>query len=334
MVQPLQQRGSGRIPKYLVLFPRSVPFLLLQPTGNIYQRTYPFSISTSSNICSSVNIELDFIINMNAMNANLGANGSSPCFYNSLYTSGAGHSPISLCGREAGHGYNPLYMGDSYAVASASLNSGIPSAAALGPVDWDDGSYGEDPCIGQLCEALERLGVSDRSASELERYEENLCLLMQDFESKARHEYVLTGEWPKPECEESALQLSGRLDGVEWRKVSWRPGYMEELDLLWRAKVRFAERDEVYQVVWEFVAGLARIWVDDKDRHEDCYRGRKDVFRLERPPSVRRENRYFLPGGAPSLRRDAWYAEVFGKRPRPRNSACGGFIARWTRPGC
>lgn len=136
---------------YFYLFLRSIPFLLLQPTGNFHQRTYPFSISTSSNICSSVNIELDFILNMSAMNANMGSNGSSPYFYHPLFTQGTDHGPISLCGREAGHSYKPLYIGDGYAAASASLSSGIPSTAALGPVDWDDGSCGEDPCIGKLC---------------------------------------------------------------------------------------------------------------------------------------------------------------------------------------
>lgn len=29
-------------------------------------------------------------------------------------------------------------------------------------------------------------------------------------------------------------------------------------DLLWRAKGKFAKRDEVYQVVWEFVAGMGK----------------------------------------------------------------------------
>ncbi len=200
---------------------------------------------------------------MYAMNANVDSTVLRSFYYNPYVTQGVGHTPSYYAGGGAGHGLNPLYMGSGYAAAIASLYSGLPSAAALGPVDRDDGVEKLIEGFGKLC--IGEVTVTERvrrekggSAGDLERYEENLCLLMQDFERKARHEYVLTREWPKPECEEAALTLSGRLDGVEWRKVAWRPGYMEELDLLWRAKVKFAKRDQVYQVVWEFVAGMGK----------------------------------------------------------------------------
>lgn len=251
-------------------------------------------------------------------------------YYNPYVTQGAGHGSNLLCRRGAGHSLNPLYMGCGYAAAMTRLYSGIPSATGFGPVD-------RDGSIDKLTKSFAklRIGKRERSVMEkargevrvsdgasLERYEENLCLLMQEFEIKARHEYVLTGEWPKPECEEAALRLSSRLEGVEWRKVCWRPGYMEELDLLWRAKVDFVRRDKVYQVVWEFVAGMARRWVSSADRHRHCYEFEhdgndnrdklKDALYLERAPSVRRENKYFLPGG-----------------PTPRDAR--GFLRRWTR---
>ncbi len=257
---------------------------------------------------------------MNVMNANIGSTVLRSFYYNPYVTQGVGHTPSYYAGGRAGHSLNPLYMGHGYGAAMASLYSGLPSAAALGPVNRDDSidklieSFGK-LCIGKLTVAEKLRREEERSIGDLERYEENLCLLMQEFEIKARHEYVLTGEWPKPECEEAALRLSSRLEGVEWRKLSWRPGYMEELDLLWRAKVKFAKRDKVYQVVWEFVAGMARVWVPSAERHRHCYHhdgGKKFRFYLERAPSAtHRENKYFRPEGR-----------------TPRHS--GGVLPRWT----
>lgn len=174
---------------------------------------------------------------MSVMHANGGSTVLSSFYYNPSVTPGVGHTPPYYAGGgRAGHGLNPLYMGDGYAAAIARLYSGLPSAtAALEPVDRDDGveklieGFGK-LCIGKLLSRVEVVGRGEGgSAGALERYEENLCLLMQDFEIRARHEYVLTREWPKPECEESALRLSARLDGVEWRKVAYREGFMEEL---------------------------------------------------------------------------------------------------------
>lgn len=171
---------------------------------------------------------------MDVMNANVGSTVLRSFYYNPYVAQGVGHTPSYYAGGTAGHGLNPLYMGYGYGAAIASLYSGLPSAAALGPVDRDDGidklveGFGK-LCIGELAVAERVRREKGGSAGDLERYEENLCLLMQEFEIKARHEYVLTGEWPKPECEEAALRLSGRLDGVEWRKVAFREGYMEEL---------------------------------------------------------------------------------------------------------
>lgn len=179
---------------------------------------------------------------MSVMHATAGSTVLSSFYYNPSVTPGVGHTPPYYAGGgRAGHGLNPLYMGDGYAAAIARLYSGLPCAtAALEPVDRDDGVEKLIEGFGKLCIGKLSLSVSGAeaevagrgeggSAGVLERYEENLCLLMQDFEIRARHEYVLTREWPKPECEESALRLSARLDGVEWRKVAYREGFMEEL---------------------------------------------------------------------------------------------------------
>lgn len=106
-----------------------------------------------------------------------------------------------------------------------------------------------------------------------ERYEENLCLLMQDFERKAQHIARLikikfgVEEWPEMEVEEAALQLSSALDGVEWRKVVYRAGYAEEIDWVWRSEQRYAKEHGEFKVLWEYVTGMARLW--DKGREGD-----------------------------------------------------------------
>lgn len=131
------------------------------------------------------------------------------------------------------------------------------------------------------------------------RYLGNLCLLMQDFERIAQHEFVLTKQWPKPECEIAALQLAKRVKFMEWRKESYREGYLSEIDEVWRdRKLTFAQGDSDLQVVWEFVAGMARVWAETKtgERHTWCYKkGQHKAFRLERAPSVTRQNKWFVP---------------------------------------
>ena len=96
------------------------------------------------------------------------------------------------------------------------------------------------------------------------RYEEDLSLLLQDFEAKARHEFAVKGRWPK-EVEVGALLLASKLRGKEWRKVKDNGTYMESLDNAWRAKINDFKEERIFQVVWEYVAGMARIW--DAQRH-------------------------------------------------------------------
>ncbi len=101
-----------------------------------------------------------------------------------------------------------------------------------------------------------------------EKYEEDLSLLLQDFEAKARHGFALKGRWPV-QAEIGALFLASKLRGKEWRKVKNNGTYMENLDNAWRAKINDFREETIFQVVWEYVAGMARDW--DKQRHQDCY---------------------------------------------------------------
>lgn len=161
------------------------------------------------------------------------------------------------------------------------------------------------------------LSPSTSPGSALKQYEDNLCLLMQEFEMKARHEYILTRQWPKPQCEVAALRLSIRLDDIEWRKVPYHKGYMEEIDAVWRAKMGFARKDMVYQVVWEYVAGMARRWAKREDRHRHCYQlGKHNAFYLERAPSIWRQNKWFR-------------TQTDGTAP-PTHKKRQGYIHRWS----
>ena len=101
-----------------------------------------------------------------------------------------------------------------------------------------------------------------------ERYEEDLSLLLQDFEAKSRHEFAVTGRWPV-QAEVGALFLACKLRGKEWRKVKNNGTYMESLDNAWRAKINKFKEEKIFQVVWEYVAGMSRGW--DNQRHPESY---------------------------------------------------------------
>ena len=121
-----------------------------------------------------------------------------------------------------------------------------------------------------------------------ERYEEDLSLLLQDFEAKARHQFALKGRWPK-EAEVGALLLASKLRGKEWRKVINNGTYMESLDNAWRAKIIDFKEERIFQVVWEFVAGMSREW--DKQRHPMSYETKHGIL-LRPMKSIKRKQRF------------------------------------------
>ena len=122
-----------------------------------------------------------------------------------------------------------------------------------------------------------------------ERYEGDLSLLLQDFEAKSRHQFAVTGKWPK-QAEVGALLLASKLRGKEWRKVKNNGTYMESLDNAWRAKINDFKEERVFQVVWEYVAGMSREW--DKQRHPESYDTPKAHIRLKPIPSTQRKQRF------------------------------------------
>ena len=144
-----------------------------------------------------------------------------------------------------------------------------------------------------------------------EKYEEDLSLLLQDFEAKSRHSFAVTGRWPV-QAEVGALLLAFKLRGKEWRKVKNNGTYMENLDNAWRAKRNKFREEKVFQVVWEFVAGMSRDW--DEQRHQDCYFVKHGLY-LPRIPSTQRKQKFIdlnrwtrarrhdLPKRQPSVRK-------------------------------
>ena len=121
-----------------------------------------------------------------------------------------------------------------------------------------------------------------------ERYEEDLSLLLQDFEAKSRHQFALKGKWPK-EAEVAALFLTWKLRGKEWRKVKTNGTYLQNLDNAWRAKINDFREEKLFQVVWEYVAGMSRDW--DKQRHWSCYFVKSGVL-LKPLPSTKRKQQF------------------------------------------
>lgn len=89
-------------------------------------------------------------------------------------------------------------------------------------------------------------------------------------------------------------------------KVPSRAGYLEELNDFWMEKAHFTIGQERFQVVWEYVAEMARLWdcrqrrgKPPKDqRHPDCFqklvidRNETNVY-LQRRRSPTRTNRYY-----------------------------------------
>ena len=108
----------------------------------------------------------------------------------------------------------------------------------------------------------ERGDIQSRSsiAKAVERYEDNLSQLLQNFVAKARHMRALTGWWPSEKVEDAAVLLRSRLEGIEWQDVKPRNNYLRELDEAWLRKDLWTEGEGVFQVVWEFVGGIARKW--------------------------------------------------------------------------
>ena len=121
-----------------------------------------------------------------------------------------------------------------------------------------------------------------------ERYEEDLSLLLQDFEAKSRHEFAVTGKWPI-QAELGAVFLASKLRGKEWRKVKNNGTYMESLDNAWRAKINDFKEERIFQVVWEYVAGMSRDW--DKQRHPESYDVKHGVV-MRGIPSTQREQQF------------------------------------------
>ena len=186
------------------------------------------------------------------------------------------------------------------------------------------------------------------ATQQVERYEGNLSLLMQEFVAKARHQFVLTGTWPT-RAEDAALQLATRLDGLEWEQVKARPDYLDELDETWMTRPRFAKEERIFQVVWEYVTGKARRWdVSSKNRmvlypatkdrpehvqrewntkdtrHEECYnptntQGNKTIY-LPRLPSVTRQQILFQKNEYRKYKREIRFpSELRGPTsPKPR----------------
>ncbi len=121
-----------------------------------------------------------------------------------------------------------------------------------------------------------------------EKYEEDLSLLLQDFEAKSRHEFAVTGRWPV-QAELGAVFLACKLRGKEWRKVKNNGTYMESLDNAWRAKINRFKEEKIFQVVWEYVAGMSREW--DKQRHPESYTVKHGVV-LRRMKSTQRKQKF------------------------------------------
>ena len=68
--------------------------------------------------------------------------------------------------------------------------------------------------VGQYCD-IQSVSVTQQ---QVERYEENLSLLIQNFVAEARQEFVLTVKWPT-KAEDTAGELGSGLDGLKWEKV-------------------------------------------------------------------------------------------------------------------
>lgn len=123
-----------------------------------------------------------------------------------------------------------------------------------------------------------------------ERYEEDLSLLLQDFEAKSKHVFALKGKWPSREAELAALFLTSKLSGKEWRKVKTNGTYLQNLDNAWRAKINNFHEEKLFQAVWEYVTGMMRDW--DKQRHQACYQVKSGVLLKQRIPSMKRKQQF------------------------------------------
>ena len=128
----------------------------------------------------------------------------------------------------------------------------------------------------------------DANYQSCERYEEDLSLLLQDFEAKARHEFAVKKRWPI-QAELGAVFLASKLRGKEWRKVKNNGTYMESLDNAWRAKINKFKEEKIFQLVWEYVAGMSRDW--DKQRHPESHFVKHGVI-LKRMKSTQRKQRF------------------------------------------
>ena len=122
-----------------------------------------------------------------------------------------------------------------------------------------------------------------------ERYEEDLSLLLQDFEAKTRHQFALEGKGPDREAELAALFLTWKLRGKEWRKVKTNGTYLQNLDNAWRAKINHFHEEKIFQVVWEYVTRMSRVW--DEQRHPASYQPKSGIL-LKPLPSTQRKQQF------------------------------------------
>lgn len=123
-----------------------------------------------------------------------------------------------------------------------------------------------------------------------ERYEEDLSLLFQDLEAKTRHQFALKRRWPDRETKLATLFLAWKLRGKEWRKVKTNSTYLQNLDNAWRAKINHFHEEKIFQVVWEYVTGMARVW--DKQRHPACYQLKSGFLLRPSLPSTQRKQQF------------------------------------------
>ena len=242
-----------------------------------------------------------------AFNPLFAQGGGNRAVYNALYCNGSASNVVHSHPEPAGPDYGrqwPPVRTSTYTVGQKGMEA---ITARLRHLTLEEPKpspkkskkskkSGRTPFIQHLPE-----GISVQ-ALEPGRFEENLCLLLQDFEKKARYEFLHTHHWPRWEEETAALSLSEALDGVEWRNVKHRDGYLDEIDFIWRANVNMGNySDPVFQLIWEFVAGMIRVWAQ-KLRHPWCYpKGPKGEFRLQRAPSLKMKFR-FLDAEPPKSR--------------------------------
>ena len=155
-------------------------------------------------------------------------------------------------------------MGEHGHIQSRSSSTELWTLPGMQSTVWQHGDIQSAP-ERSLIRVQTTVGQHGHTQSEtlfelaVERYEDNLSLLLQEFVAKARHQRVLTGRWPSDNVEDTAVLLSERLDGIEWQRAKSRSGYLRELDEAWM-RDRYTRKEKVFQVIWDYVGGIARKW--------------------------------------------------------------------------